>query len=196
MRIEEVEGIGPAHGQKLAEAGVATTEALLERGASEAGRSALAEATGVSGTLILEWVNHVDLMRLDGVGSEYSDLLEAAGVDSPAELAQRNAANLATTFQEVVAARPGIVRRIPTEAEVAGWIAQAGTLPKVVTHGGSSSGGGSAADVAPGAGAPAAEPEATSAPTPSPASTARALAGEARASSEGLWARIKRFFGG
>jgi predicted flap endonuclease-1-like 5' DNA nuclease len=199
MRIEEVEGIGPAHGQKLAEAGVATTEALLERGASEAGRSALAEATGVSGTLILEWVNHVDLMRLDGVGSEYSDLLEAAGVDSPAELAQRNAANLATTFQEVVAARPGIVRRIPTEAEVAGWIAQAGTLPKVVTHGGSSSDAGSAAspaDVAPSAGAPAAEPEATSAPTPSPASTARALAGEARASSEGLWARIKRFFGG
>ena len=73
-------------------------------------------------------------MRIKGVGSEYSDLLEAAGVDSPAELAQRNAANLATTFEEVVAARPGIVRRIPTETEVAGWIAESKTLPKVVEH--------------------------------------------------------------
>jgi predicted flap endonuclease-1-like 5' DNA nuclease len=73
-------------------------------------------------------------MRLDGVGSEYSDLLEAAGVDSPAELAQRNPANLATTLQEVVAARPGIVRRIPTQSMIEGWIAQARKLPKVVEH--------------------------------------------------------------
>jgi predicted flap endonuclease-1-like 5' DNA nuclease len=198
MRIEEVEGIGPAHGQALAEAGVATTDALLERGGSAAGRSALAEATGISGTLILEWVNHVDLMRIDGVGSEYSDLLEAAGVDSPPELAQRNAANLAITFQEVVAARPGIVRRIPTEAEVADWIAQARTLPKVVTHDDSS--GGSSAEHAHGHThdeASVAAPSPSPAPPPSaPASTARALVGEARASSEGLWARIKRLFGG
>ena len=87
-------------------------------------------------------------MRIDGVGPEYSDLLEAAGVDSPAELAQRNAANLAITVQEVVAARPGIVRRVPTQAEIEGWIAQAKTLPKVVTHGG---GGGSHATAAPAA---------------------------------------------
>ena len=73
-------------------------------------------------------------MRIKGVGSEYSDLLEAAGVDSPAELAQRNAANLAITFQEVVAARPDIVRRIPTETEVAGWIAESKALDKVVEH--------------------------------------------------------------
>ena len=90
--------------------------------------------TGISGKLILEWVNHVDLMRINGVGSEYSDLLEAAGVDSPSELAQRNAANLATTFQEVVAARPDIVRRVPSETEVAGWIAESKTLAKVVEH--------------------------------------------------------------
>ena len=86
------------------------------------------------GGLILEWVNHVDLMRIKGVGSEYSDLLEAAGVDSPAELAHRNASNLATTVQEVVAARPGIVRRVPTEAEIQGWIDQSKDLPKVVEH--------------------------------------------------------------
>ena len=73
-------------------------------------------------------------MRIKGVGSEYSDLLEAAGVDSPAELAQRNAANLATTFQEVDAARPDMVRRVPSENEVAGWIAEAKSMPKVVEH--------------------------------------------------------------
>ncbi len=134
MNILEVEGISATYAAKLAEAGVTTTDALLERGAKPSGRQALEATTGISGKLILEWVNHVDLMRLKGVGSEYSDLLEAAGVDSPAELAGRNAANLATTFAEVVAARPGIVRRTPSENEVAGWIAEAKTLPKVVEH--------------------------------------------------------------
>ena len=134
MKIEEVEGIGPAYAAKLADAGVTSTDDLLERGAKPGGRKALEEATGITGTLILEWVNHVDLMRIKGVGSEYSDLLEAAGVDSPAELANRNAANLAQTLQEVVAARPGIVRRVPTQSEVEGWIAQSKDLPKVVEH--------------------------------------------------------------
>ena len=134
MKIEEVEGIGPTYAGKLIGAGVATTDALLERGAKPSGRKSLEDATGISGALILEWVNHVDLMRINGVGSEYSDLLEAAGVDSPAELAQRNAANLATTFAEVDAARPDMVRRVPSETEIAGWIAQAKDLPKVVEH--------------------------------------------------------------
>ena len=134
MRIDEVEGIGGAYAEKLSAAGVSTTEDLLERGAKPGGRDRLAESTGISGKLILEWVNHVDLMRLDGVGSEYSDLLEAAGVDSPAELAQRNAANLAITIQEVIAARPTIVRRAPSEETIVGWIDQAKKLPKVVEH--------------------------------------------------------------
>ena len=134
MNIEEVEGIGPVHGEQLSLAGIATTDALLEQGAKPGGRAAIEKATGISGKLILEWVNHVDLMRIKGVGSEYSDLLEAAGVNSPAELANRNALNLATTFEEVVAARPGIVRRVPTESEIAGWIAQSKDLPKVVEH--------------------------------------------------------------
>jgi len=134
MKMDEVEGIGPVYAEQLALAGIATADALLEQGAKPGGRAAIEKATGISGTLILKWVNRIDLMRIKGVGSEYSDLLEIAGVDSPAELAQRNAANLATTFEEVVAARPGTVRRTPTEAEVAGWIAQAKDLPKVVEH--------------------------------------------------------------
>jgi predicted flap endonuclease-1-like 5' DNA nuclease len=134
MKIDEIEGIGATQAAKLAQAGVTTTDDLLQWGANPAGRKSLEETTGISGKLILEWVNHVDLMRINGVGSEYSDLLEAAGVDSPSELAQRNATSLATTFQEVVAARPGIVRRVPSEAEVAGWIAESKTLAKVVEH--------------------------------------------------------------
>ena len=134
MRIEEVEGIGPTHAASLAAAGVATTEELLARGATSAGREALAETSGVSPALILKWVNHADLWRIDGVGSEYSELLEAAGVDSPAELANRNAANLAITFQEVDAARPNWIRRIPSQETVEAWIAQARTLPKIVEH--------------------------------------------------------------
>ncbi len=134
MNIEEVEGIGAVHAKQLGSAGVTTTDDLLERGAKPSGRKALEDATGISHAQILEWVNHVDLMRINGVGSEFSDLLEAAGVDSPAELAQRNAANLATTIDEVVAARPGIVRRAPNEKELQDWIDQSKRLPKVVEH--------------------------------------------------------------
>jgi hypothetical protein len=134
MKLEDVEGIGAIEAEKFTLAGIGTGDALLEQGATAGGRAAIEKATGISGTLILKWVNRLDLMRVKGVGSEYSDLLEMAGVDSPAELAQRNAANLATTFQEVVAARPDTVRRIPTEAEVADWIAEAKNLPKVVEH--------------------------------------------------------------
>jgi predicted flap endonuclease-1-like 5' DNA nuclease len=134
MKIEDVEGIGPAFAEKLAAAGVSTTDALLDRAATSTGRDRLSEETGISERLILEWVNHADLMRIDGVGSEYADLLEAAGVDSCAELARRNAANLATTFQELDAARPNVVRQVPSEATIAGWIEQADRLAKVVSH--------------------------------------------------------------
>jgi len=134
MRIEEVEGIGATYGAKLEGAGVRSTDDLLDKGAKPSGRKSLEDATGIDHALILEWVNHVDLMRIDGVGSEYSDLLEAAGVDSPAELAQRNPGNLATTFQEVVAARPSIVRRTPSEGEIEGWIKQSKGLKRIVEH--------------------------------------------------------------
>jgi predicted flap endonuclease-1-like 5' DNA nuclease len=132
--IEDVEGIGPVYAEKLAAAGITTTDGLLGAGAKPSGRASLEASTGIAHSLILEWVNHVDLMRIKGVGSEYSDLLEAAGVDSPAELAHRNAANLATTVQEVVAARPSIVRRVPSESELSDWISQSKDLEKVVEH--------------------------------------------------------------
>jgi predicted flap endonuclease-1-like 5' DNA nuclease len=134
MKIQDVEGIGPVFAQKLQAAGVDTTDELLARGGSKSGRANLAAASGLTETQLLEWVNHADLMRLNGVGSEYADLLEAAGVDSCAELAQRNAANLAQTFQELDAARPNWIRQIPGEATVAGWIAEAKSMAAVVSH--------------------------------------------------------------
>jgi predicted flap endonuclease-1-like 5' DNA nuclease len=133
MKIIDVEGIGPVYAAKLEAAGVKTTDDLLERGAKPKGREELEKATGIAHALILEWVNHVDLYRLDGVGSEYSDLLEAAGVDSPIELAHRVPANLAAKLIEVNEAKK-LVRRVPTEAMVAGWIEQAKSMPKVVEH--------------------------------------------------------------
>ena len=133
MNIVDVEGIGPVYAAKLEEAGVKTTDDLLERGAKPKGREELEEATGISHGKILDWVNRVDLYRLDGVGSEYSDLLEAAGVDSPPELAHRNPANLAAKLEEVNAEKQ-LVRRVPSEKVVTGWIEQAKTLPKIVEH--------------------------------------------------------------
>jgi uncharacterized membrane protein len=132
--VADIEGIGSAYGEQLAAAGIRTTGDLLAGAGSATGRVALARETGISEELLLKWVNRADLMRIPGVGTQYSDLLEAAGVDSPAELARRNAANLATTFGEVVAARPGIVRRIPSETEVAAWIDAAASMDKAVTH--------------------------------------------------------------
>ena len=134
MNVEDVEGIGPASGEKLATVGIKTTDDLLMAGAKPYDRERIAERTGISGKLIGEWVDKVDLMRVPGVGPQYSDLLEAAGVGSPAELALRNPANLAITVQEVVAARPGIVRRTPSEAEITAWIDAAGKLDKIVEH--------------------------------------------------------------
>jgi len=134
VNILDVEGIGPAFAEKLEAAGVASTDDLLERGARPRGRSSLADETGISGKLILEWVNHVDLMRIDGVGPQYADLLSLAGVDSPLELARRNAANLARTFVEIDAARPNEVKRVPSEETVSGWVQQAKALARAVWH--------------------------------------------------------------
>ena len=131
--IEDVEGIGPAYGAKLAEAGLTTTDDLLAAGGSPSGRDDIAAKTGISASLILEWVNHVDLYRISGVGSEYADLLEEAGVDSVPELAQRNAANL-TAALATANEQKSLVRSLPGESQVAGWIDEAKTLERAVHH--------------------------------------------------------------
>ena len=132
-QLTKVEGIGPAYAQDLQEAGITTTDALLKKGASPRGRQEMADRTGISGKLILRWVNHVDLFRVKGVGEEYADLLEAAGVDTVPELAQRNPGNL---YQKLVAVNKEkkLVRQLPTQAKVSDWIEQAKHLPRVVNY--------------------------------------------------------------
>ena len=137
--IEEIEGIGPAYAKKLRANGVKTCEALLKHGATRKGRNDLAAATGFDAKTLLEWVNRADLMRVKGVGSEYSDLLEAAGVDTVKELRNRKPANLTAKMAEVNEAhikktKKSIVRRVPAESMVERWVAHAKTLPPVVKH--------------------------------------------------------------
>ncbi|MBN1321709.1 MAG: DUF4332 domain-containing protein [Thermoleophilia bacterium] len=131
--LKEIEGIGPAYAEKLAAAGLKTTEALLDSGGNKKGRADLAATTGISEKLILRWVNMADLFRIKGVGEQYSDLLEAAGVDTVAELAQRKAENLQPKMVEVNEAKK-LVRRVPTLPEVTGWVESAKALPKAVTY--------------------------------------------------------------
>ena len=133
MKIEAIEGIGPTFAAKLGEAGIRTTEGLLKAGASRKGRMDLAEKTGIPDSKILEWVNRADLMRVKGVGEEYSDLLEAAGVDTVKELRNRNAENLFNAMLKVNEEKK-LVRRPPSQKEVTGWVEAAKGLEPVVTH--------------------------------------------------------------
>lgn len=131
--IVSIEGIGPEYEKKLKAAGVGTTEALLTEAASPKGRKGLAEKTGISETLILKWTNRADLFRIKGIGEEYSDLLEAAGVDTVPELAQRKAENLYAKLVEVNEAKK-LVRKLPTAAQVTDWVEQAKALPRIMTY--------------------------------------------------------------
>lgn len=128
-----IEGIGDAYEATLKAQGVSSVEALLEQGATKNGRTRIAEQTGISEKLILKWTNHADLMRIKGVGGEYSELLEAAGVDTVPELATRDAANLHATLVEVNEAKK-LVRNVAAASQVADWIEQAGNLPRVMQY--------------------------------------------------------------
>ncbi|HOT36926.1 MAG TPA: DUF4332 domain-containing protein [Candidatus Latescibacteria bacterium] len=131
--LVEVEGIGEAYAKKLAAAGIKTTDALLAKGATPEGRKEIAAKSGISAKMILEWVNHVDLFRIKGVGQEYADLLEAAGVDTVPELAQRKPGNLVEKMAEVNKKKK-LVRQLPVETQVARWIAQAKELPRKIKY--------------------------------------------------------------
>ena len=132
-KLTKIEGIGETFAQKMLDAGIETTEALLDRGATPGGRAAVAEATGISETLILKWVNRADLFRIKGIGEEYADLLEVAGVDTVPELAQRNPQNLHKTLVEVNEEKK-LVRRVPPLKSVKSWVAQAKELPRKLTY--------------------------------------------------------------
>lgn len=133
MNIKKIEGIGATYANKLSKVGVKTTGRLLKDGASKAGRMGLAAKSGISETLILEWVNLADLMRVKGVGEEYSDLLEEAGVDTVKELRNRVAGNLHQAMLDTNM-KKRLVRRPPSLSMVKRWVAEAKQLPPIVEY--------------------------------------------------------------
>ncbi len=138
-KLESIEGIGPVRAEKLRAAGIRSCESLLRLCCDAQGRKAYAERSGFDDSMLLDWVNRADLMRIKGVSTQYSDLLEAAGVDTVKELGKRVPANLTATMtacNDETKTRTGkaLVRRTPSIKEVEGWVAQAKGLPAVVTH--------------------------------------------------------------
>ncbi|ESS70446.1 ferredoxin [Methyloglobulus morosus KoM1] len=132
-QIEDIEGVGPQYAEKLKTAGIHSVEKLLESGATAKGRDELATQTGISTKLILTWVNHADLFRIKGVAGQFSELLEAAGVDTVPELAQRNAENLQKALAQTNDEKH-LAKTTPSLGQVTAWIDEAKTLPKVVQH--------------------------------------------------------------
>jgi len=132
-KVEEVEGIGPQYGAKLVEAGIDDTAKLLEQCGSRKGREEIAEKTGLSTKQLLQWANQADLMRLNGIGKQFSELLEAAGVDTVKELACRNAANLAKAMADTNAEKK-LAKSSPAESEVAKWIEEAKNTEPCISH--------------------------------------------------------------
>lgn len=132
-KIEEVEGIGAVLGKKFRDAGIASTDALLRACATKKQRKEVAEKTGVNEAQVLKFANQVDLFRIKGVGSEYAELLEAAGVDTVKELAQRKPENLCDKMDEVNNTKK-LVRRVPPLKFVQNWVEQAKRLPRVLEY--------------------------------------------------------------
>ncbi len=132
-KIETIEGVAKVYGEKLRAAGIKSTAQLLERGKSPKGRKEVAAATGITETLVLKWTNMCDLMRIKGVGEEYSELLEKAGVDTVKELKMRVPANLHKAMKDAND-KAKLVRQLPGLKQVEGWVAQAKSLPPTMEY--------------------------------------------------------------
>ena len=132
-KIEDIEGIGPVYAEKLGVAGIKTTADLLAKAGAKKGRAELESATGIAGALVLKWVNHADLMRINGIGGQYAELLEEAGVDTVKELRTRNAANLAAKLAEANEKRK-LTGNVPSESMVTKWIEEAKGMEPGVSY--------------------------------------------------------------
>jgi len=131
--IHEIQGIGPNYASKLLGVGINTVAKLLEDGATRTGRLKLTETTGIPESLILTWVNHADLMRINGIGDQFAELLEAAGVDTVKELRNRVPENLHKKVTEVNELK-NLSGRVPTLNELTQMIELAKDLEPVVTY--------------------------------------------------------------
>lgn len=132
-KIDKIEGIGPAYREKLSSAGITTTDDFLKLCGASAGRKAVAERTGISENLLLNWSNKADLMRVSGVGPQFAELLEAAGVDTVKEMQHRNAQSLAAKMEQVNAVKR-LAKSSPGTSTVQRWVDQAKTMTALITH--------------------------------------------------------------
>lgn len=132
-KLMHVEGIGEILAGRLRAAGIRSADTLLRQGATAQGRRSIAEKTLISEKNILEWVNHLDLFRVKGIGGQYADLLEEAGVDTVVELAQRNPDNLHQKLH-LVNQEKKLVRKLPTLFQVRNWVEQASRLPRMISY--------------------------------------------------------------
>ena len=134
LKLTQLKGIGEDRARKLKEAGIGSVTQLLEKGGTAEGRKELAgKIADMTPSAILEAVNRADLTRIKGVSTQYSNLLEVAGVDTVKELAQRNAANLHKALSEANE-RVGLVKRVPTAKDVESWVAQAKDMPRKIFY--------------------------------------------------------------
>jgi predicted flap endonuclease-1-like 5' DNA nuclease len=130
-KIEEIEGIGPSYAGKLSAASISTTDDLLAQCGDPKGRKSVSETTGVGEGVLLKWANMADLMRISGVGPQFAELLENAGVDTVKELRNRNSGNLAAKIKQINDEK-NLANAAPAESVVEGWVAQAKELdPKI-----------------------------------------------------------------
>ena len=132
-KISEIEGIGPVFTEKLGTAGIATTDDLLRLCANAKGRTEVSEKTGLSTSQLLAWADMADMMRLNGIGPQFSELLKASGVDTVKELRTRNAENLTAKLAEVNAEKK-LAGAVPALSQVTGWIEQAKTTEPLISH--------------------------------------------------------------
>jgi predicted flap endonuclease-1-like 5' DNA nuclease len=132
-KLAEIEGIGEVYSKKLEEGGISSIEQLLEACAEKKGRQEMAAKCDISEKLVLKWANRADLARINGVSTQYADLLECAGVDTVPELAQRVPANLHAKMTSVNEEK-NLVRKVPSESQVEDWVKQAKSLPRVLNY--------------------------------------------------------------
>ncbi len=132
-KISDIEGIGPKNAAKLQKAGVRSVAGLLKMCCDKKGRKKVAEESGIDASKLLKWANMADLYRIKGIGSEYSELMEASGVDTVKELRNRNPENLHAKMVEVNTKKK-LVRQLPSSNQVTDFVAQAKKLDPVITH--------------------------------------------------------------
>lgn len=131
--LVEIEGIGPVNAKKLNKAGVRGTNGLLKMGGAKKGRQELSKASGFAAKTILEWVNRADLFRVKGIGTQYSDLLEAAGVDTVVELGKRKPESLLAAMAKANE-KKNLVNQMPTLKMVKAWVKNAKSLKRAVEY--------------------------------------------------------------